>query len=323
MDNQVYTDLTQTEGLEACNVLESDSEDLTNNALPNNYRLRIELEVRKTKRMCKRKMPRKYISNLEHISARKSFAKKTTNDDVNSMNSIYYPTINSPNRHMENRTVPSPSTRNNQNYTMHIENLDSSFDSLENLVVDNINGRMAIESNENAVVTNMLKNNNNDEEATTFLINNELSNPDSSPIYANYNPNQSYFNDSKHIQSLSVNNISHGENLLDRLNNLENTLVSTIDNLTNFRDSLMRQLDTTAFYFREIKNLKNELIVMGNVADSSTLDLNNSHATLTNQNDLTGQQKQIATWANSDQSAEYTSLNDAFNYNGHEYQAID
>ena len=174
--------------------------------------------------------------------------------------------------------------------------------------------------------------------------------PSSSPeggSSTNYNPNQIYYNNYSsnanhgNGNSADQNNMQYTDGLYDRFTNLEMKLNSTIDFLTSFTSTFIKQLETTR---NEIKILKNELLGVGNDRNNSNNINFNHHESNRNSNGenhlaqngnclsnninsniLLDETEHNDNNHNSDQMGNYGDYNhldgQSYNYNNHEHQS--
>jgi hypothetical protein len=187
---------------------------------------------------------------------------------------------------------------------------ESSFDSLDiefdNIVPDN-NNQNIINENCNTEVAETVLNNLEDVQSLSLVNTTNTSKhskqihmnvdssvksscPSSSPeggSSTNYNPNQIYYNNyssnANHSNgnSLNLNSMQYTNGLYDRFTNLEMKLNSTIDFLTSFTSTFIKQLENTR---NEIKTLKNELLDVGNDRNNSNSINFNHHESNHNSN---------------------------------------
>ena len=200
-----------------------------------------------------------------------------------------------------------------------LDERESSFDSLdiefENLVADNTNNQNLIHDHEPTETAESLLNNieevhplslaninNNSKHAKQQQHMNvdssvKSSCPSSSPegggSSANYNISQMYYNNysssnanpnsGDNMQNIS--NMNYTESIYDRFTNLELKLDSTINFLTSFTNSFIKQLEMTR---NEIKLLKNDLlgVTSSDRSNVSLINLNHPHNNHTNENHL-------------------------------------
>ncbi len=284
-----------------------------------------------------------------------------SNFDEDNMNANY---------HLNEITTNKQSELDCKNHQL--DEKESSFDSLDiefdNIVPDNNNQNIINDHGQTEVAETVLNSldevqsvslanaNNNSKHSKQIHMNVDSSVksscPSSSPeggSSTNYNPNQIYYNNYSsssnvnHVNesSLIMNNQQYTENLYDRFTNIEMKINSTLEFLTSFTNTVIKQLENTR---NEIKTLKNELVgsernnsnsINFNHHESNRSNINGGNHLIQSGNDngltdninsniLLDDAEQNDNNQNSDQMGygDYNQLDgQSYNYNNHEHRS--